>query len=208
MTTLKSLVDETTNIKNEIVECHSNLSSILASKNIEVSEEDKISDLIGKVDLLGEYNKKYLIKDGDLCASITGGWSYYNAGLTTSVGNGYISVPIQNGPLRTDCSYFSTNNPIDLAGYNKLKIEFKNNGTVPAGMRPILIQVKSMKTNDASGLIAEVNGGNFGTTVNNKTILSLDISSINQRCYITDTTGSHESPGTRTDFIYNIWLEK
>lgn len=51
MATLKNLVDETTNIKNEIVDCHSNLSRILTSKNVEVSEEDnKLSSLIDKIE--------------------------------------------------------------------------------------------------------------------------------------------------------------
>ena len=53
MATLKSLVDETTNIKNELKTCHSNLSSALTEKGVEVSSEDKMSSLIDKVGGLG-----------------------------------------------------------------------------------------------------------------------------------------------------------
>lgn len=49
MATLKSLVDETTNIKNELKACHSNLASALTEKEIEVNSEDKLKNLIDKV---------------------------------------------------------------------------------------------------------------------------------------------------------------
>jgi len=49
MATLKSLVDETTSIKDELKNCHSNLSTALSLKGVEVSSEDKMSSLIDKV---------------------------------------------------------------------------------------------------------------------------------------------------------------
>ena len=49
MTTLKTLVDETTNIKNELVECHTNLKNNLSAKGVEVSSSDKMSNLVDKV---------------------------------------------------------------------------------------------------------------------------------------------------------------
>ena len=55
MATLKELVDEVINIENDIVECRANLSNILKSKNIEVDEQDTISDLIEKSDVLCNY---------------------------------------------------------------------------------------------------------------------------------------------------------
>ena len=42
MATLKSLVDETTNIKNELKECHSNLKNNLIEKGVECSDMDKM----------------------------------------------------------------------------------------------------------------------------------------------------------------------
>lgn len=49
MATLKNLVDETTNIKNELVVCHTNLKNNLLLKGVEVANQDKISTLINKV---------------------------------------------------------------------------------------------------------------------------------------------------------------
>ena len=49
MATLKSLVDETTNIKNELVECYTNLKNNLITKGIDVGSFDKLSALVGKI---------------------------------------------------------------------------------------------------------------------------------------------------------------
>ena len=49
MATLKSLVDETTNIKNEIKTCHANLKNNLIEKGVECSDTDKMLILINKV---------------------------------------------------------------------------------------------------------------------------------------------------------------
>ena len=58
MATLKNLVDETTNIKNELVECHTNLKNNLIEKGVECSDTDKMSSLIDKV-LNIELGKKW-----------------------------------------------------------------------------------------------------------------------------------------------------
>ena len=52
MATLKTLVDETTNIKNELVICHSKLKNNLIGKGVECSDTDKMSSLINKVNSL------------------------------------------------------------------------------------------------------------------------------------------------------------
>ena len=52
MATLKSLVDETTNIKNELVTCHSNLKNNLIGKGVECSDTDKMLSLIEKVNTI------------------------------------------------------------------------------------------------------------------------------------------------------------
>lgn len=49
MSTLKNLINETTNIKNELVTCHSNLKSTLIAKGIECSDSDRILNLVDKV---------------------------------------------------------------------------------------------------------------------------------------------------------------
>ena len=53
MATLKSLVDETTDIKDELKSCHSNLKNTLIGKGVECSDTDKMSSLIDKVEVLG-----------------------------------------------------------------------------------------------------------------------------------------------------------
>jgi hypothetical protein len=60
MSTLKQLVDETTNIKNELKTCYANLKNNLVNKKIQVNNNDKILDLINKIpDIKGEL--KYAI---------------------------------------------------------------------------------------------------------------------------------------------------
>ena len=52
MATLKELVNETTNIKDELKTCHSNLSSALTEKGVSVTSEDKMPNLIDKINSL------------------------------------------------------------------------------------------------------------------------------------------------------------
>ena len=49
MSTLKELVNETTNIKNELKTCHTNLKSNLIEKGVECSDTDKLLSLVDKV---------------------------------------------------------------------------------------------------------------------------------------------------------------
>lgn len=87
MATLKQLVDETTNIKNELISCHSDLKNNLINEGVEILDSDKMSDLIDKLvknsigasnfykiygspfkmnDLLNSYNPFFTIKDDNL----------------------------------------------------------------------------------------------------------------------------------------------
>ena len=57
MATLKSLVDETSNIKNELDECHTNLKTNLVAKGVECSATDKMLNLINKINYIQQsYN--------------------------------------------------------------------------------------------------------------------------------------------------------
>ena len=49
MSTLKELVNETTNIKNELVACHTNLKNNLIDKGVVCSSTDKLLSLVDKV---------------------------------------------------------------------------------------------------------------------------------------------------------------
>lgn len=59
MSTLKQLVDETTNIKNELKTCHANLKTNLIDKGVECSNTDKLLSLVGKVEEI-ELGKKFI----------------------------------------------------------------------------------------------------------------------------------------------------
>ena len=56
MATLKNLVDETTNIKNELISYHSDFKNNLVDKGVEVLETYKIGDLINSIKDLKNYN--------------------------------------------------------------------------------------------------------------------------------------------------------
>ena len=62
MTTLKKLVDETTNIKDELVTCHTNLKNNLITKGVECSDADKLSSLVNKV---GEISTVVTVESSD-----------------------------------------------------------------------------------------------------------------------------------------------
>ena len=59
MSTLKQLVDETTNIKNELKTCHTNLKNNLIEKGVECSDTDKLLSLANKVGEI-ELGKKFI----------------------------------------------------------------------------------------------------------------------------------------------------
>lgn len=59
MSTLKQLVDETTNIKDEIITCHANLKNNLIEKGVECSDTDKLLRLANKVGEI-ELGKKFI----------------------------------------------------------------------------------------------------------------------------------------------------
>ena len=59
MATLKSLVDETTNIKDELIECHNNLKNNLIKKGVECSNSDKMPSLIDEVIYMKAVNFGY-----------------------------------------------------------------------------------------------------------------------------------------------------
>ena len=58
MSTLKQLVDETSNIKNELITCHANLKTNLIDKGVECSNADKLLSLANKVGEI-ELGKKW-----------------------------------------------------------------------------------------------------------------------------------------------------
>ena len=209
MATLKSLVDETTDIKNEIVECHSNLLSMLTSKNVEVSEEDKMLDLIGKVDLLDEYCPPlYLYKEGDKCIDITGDWidkfeyEYYstnNTALTFNSDHIYIKATGVNSA--DSWRGIITTNKINLSKYSKLNFEYEilQCSSSGANLNLSIDSNQSFKDGRISGI--SLNG------VTGRAIKSVLISSTDG--YIGLFSNTNGSSSYNIVFkVYNIWLEK
>ena len=122
MATLKQLVDETTNIKNDIVTCHTNLKNNLTEKGVECSDTDKMPILIekiknlrsepemiegSKVTLLNDttiygsyynstptYHTRYYVKyNGEVTINIT----HYKEFTTGFEGTGYAIVDVLRG---------------------------------------------------------------------------------------------------------------
>lgn len=209
MTTLKSLVNETTNIKNEIVECHGNLSSILTSKNVEVAEEDKMSDLIGKVDLLGNYDdgKLWLYKEGDECSSVTGGWikgHVYNTTSTTNFVKNADNITLTSSSnTRVTCL---TSNLINVKGYSKLNVEVMVTSKGTSCIRVAVSTNKNTNCENTSGDIAKSATWQENMTLNSRKVISLDISNANTSCYI--GIANQSNSGTLKFNIFNVWLEK
>lgn len=123
MATLKNLVDETTNIKNELVTCHSNLKNNLTAKGVECSDTDKISSLIDKVEdvvvlpniIPGNSNQMY----------------YEDVKITTSH-TSYLEVH-QINPFKFDgnyrlCTYHRRTG--GASGYQYLYFEIERNSSV------------------------------------------------------------------------------
>ena len=90
MATLKSLVDETTNIKNELKSCHSNLKNNLINKGVSISSGDKLSTLVNKTNELGvKINKQ----SGELVLNNTN--SSYDIAISKIDLNKSVSVGVQ-----------------------------------------------------------------------------------------------------------------
>lgn len=199
MTTLKSLVCETTNIKNEIVECRGNLSRILESKNIQISEDERIIDMINKVNQLGD-NKYYLYKYGNEYVDRTGGWNSYD-GWT---GGGKFNEWLKNsdhlyvGEIY-DCIGFICES-IDFTMYNKICVEGEIITNTDASSMNVYVK-------DAypynSTLLASA-----GTKTVGKNLITVDISKVSgiHKLGIESYTGTTTT--AKFEFkVYKVWLE-
>lgn len=184
------------------------LSSILTSKSVEVLEEDKMSDLIGKVDLLGEYDdgKLYLYKDGDECIDLTGGW--LKGGYTR--GTGTLTKEDDCMELYTNTSANQTvtvltKNKVNLTGYSKIAYDLTLTASPDAEWSNVGVtdSVSSTSNNPISSTAFE-EGKKY---INEDITIFCDISNINSNKYVfvCNNTGVNT---TATFKIKNIWLEK
>ena len=181
------------------------LSSILTSKNVEVTEEDKMSDLIGKVDLLGEYDGPilYLYKEGDECTDVTGGWgitnSSHNVTTPTYERTDRLRAHIVCGNSNGHHCGFISNKAIDLTGYSKIYFDMSNYHTDEFDRG--LINIKS-----GSSSVASIGSPAYENAP--RQIREIDISNINTSCIIQITAETVWNGKQAEVVIYNIWLEK
>lgn len=195
------------------------LSSILTSKNVEVSEEDKMSDLIGKVDLLGEYDdsKLWLYKDGDNLKNISKVAKNEN-------GNGVISVSFDNecikiinnenstsGATSNNALSIGINSKIDISKYTKIKCEFTSIvNNYNTGKTSIILLSSSNYTynawqEDYVGVFSKYRK-QLGNEA--KAIVECDITNINELSYISVNVVGNNSMRSASVSIHKIWLEK
>lgn len=178
------------------------LSSILTSKNVEVSEEDKMSDLIGKVNELGDVPPPplYLYKEGDECVNITGGWTIQNV-----MGRTPKTIEKQTNRLYVDSAsdaigIFKTLNAISLSNYNKLCVDFECTIT-PSTYAKTSFEVRDGNDFTSNSVIAF-----YKTTISvSRQVVEIDISNITSSLYIGSYTNHYTQNSTS---IYNIWLEE
>ena len=212
MATLKTLVNETTNIKNELVECRDNLKQILIDKKMEgLDGNDNLSTLINKVDDFDEFIPPilYLYKNGDECMDVTGGWVFGG-----SVGSSNLSSGSYVREKRSDCIYMKTNstgsahyeanckieNYMNFKNYNTLCIDCNIGHTTEVSKDFIRIW-----DNSGDNLVAKYTLG--PNKILDRQILRVDLSLLGSgSIYICSPT---QKNGKWAEMImYNCWLER
>ena len=204
MATLKSLVDETTNIKNEIVECRDALKQILIDKKIEgLENENKIPNLINKVNDLENpnANKLWLYKDGVEYSPISSFplKASHTRGIE-DIGQSYIQISCtaNNSSVMSRIGF---TNLIDLSLYKKIYIEWEfTQSHVDNQIFGELVISSSKDFN--TGVISSVSDLTKG-----KKTSSIDISNIKSMVYVSIFLSCYGF-NSQTVKIYRIWLEK
>ena len=211
MATLKSLVDETTSIKNEIVECRDILKQILIDKKIEdLDFEYKLPNLISKVNLFDNYlyggTTLFLYKNGDEYSQVTGTWSEVASKNNGSITKNTSSIKLSANLNTVDSAYrvIGINKPIDISKYKKIHISIKSlSVTGGAYFTMRLSEIRSSASSDAfANITIKENLSNVTKT--------LDVSSFNKTCFVTigvDTGASSGSKSISLEFN-QVWLEK
>ena len=155
------------------------------------------------IETVGQYpvtitGKLYLYNLGDECESITGGWfkNYYGNGSSGTAQKNDRSMTVRgaNNSNGAECGVM-TKNSIDFSKYMLLNVEVNNLTDVTIGS--IVIELRSSKE-------VPLNGTRYlNTIVKSNGVAVIDISSINNICYI-DLVGYYSSRGGD---IYKVWLE-
>ena len=153
-------------------------------------------------DVIYEDTMLWLYRSGDECEDITGGWGTdgwtstesgwsIGASVTKNADNMYTKAP---GNQRYCVGAMTT--PVDLTGYSKLCMDVQ---TGSATWSLELLVTGSKDYNGANGFLYE------DKSAATRTVVTADISSINQEAYIAFASGGNNA--SRCAYIYNIWLE-
>ena len=181
-------------IDRELISEAKRLKNILISKNVEVSEEDKMSDLIDKVNELEEL-------ESNIFEIYTNGVEYIPikngniSGGSVSKNKSFISLFALNP---RDCAEIVIS-PIDYTKYSKLYIEWENHGTIATEKNAFYSMCKTPENNTC------VKYGTFS-----KEIDVMDISSVNTSDQLAISTLSESNSYSDMSMlkIHRIWLEK
>ena len=218
MATLKSLVDETANIKNEIVECRDTLKQILIDKKLEdLENENKLPILIDKVKEFSAMKEKlWLYKNGNEDIELTHIEPTYGATIVRGEDSININANTKTSASYQSCLTLYNKSKIDLSEYNKLKVEFT--GTLSSGNygsnegARVTIGTDDNINNLWSPTVRSEYICPQSQTVNlDNYVLELDISNINKLTYVSvaTRTGATNRPLNKSDIhIYKIYLEK
>ena len=223
MATLKSLVDETTNIKDDIIECRDTWKQILIDKHIsEAENENKLYPLIT---LLNDYairpSKKYLYKEGDECVDVTGGWLLCGNGACSD-NSGYTLVnPVKNSTYISigdssssiyGISQIKTSNLVNLSQYNTLYIDAEITSAYANGQSACSTEVLLFSTNPnlnywiTSNYATEI-CSKLDSTMSGRRIIQLDISNVTSAYILFKVYALYTPAQYRMENLYNIWVE-
>lgn len=208
---LKDVIDRQELLNNSIEVQKNNLKNILVGKNVEVAEEEnKLSSLIDKVDLLGEYDddKLYLYKDGVFKnynhSILKVGNVYGNSALNDN----FINLAI-NTTSSSQWSYIglSSTNTIDVSDYKKLNVKVKYNKFTPNNSSNIETLATLRRENSLdTDKIASIKV--ISMTTNNEYTYSLDISNLTGNYVCQFVIGAYMVVSNIDVNIYQMWLEK
>ena len=207
MVIFKNLIDETTHIKNEIIEFRNSLRDILISKNVEVSDnENRLPVLIDKIDLLDCTPSLY--KKGNECDNITGGYSDkfdYDVSSTNNTNlvfnSDHVSISATGVNSSNNYRYAVTNKLIDLSSYSSIIIEYEILSVSSSGANLYLAVDNNQSYKD--GRIASVFLNQVGNYKARLSIESLDVGYV---YFGVITNGSLQYNISAK--IYNVYLEK
>ena len=184
MSTLKSLVDETTNIKDDIVSCRNNLENNLKSKGVEVIPGTKMSILIDKVTSLEPPLPKevFIYKNGNEFNNLTGGWNniLLSTESTFTKNPTFMNVKAKrSGGGYGGLVGIQTEYKLDLSQFKSISVKININ-TCGSGGKFKLV-VNTSKGNDLNTIAF-----NEVSVVELKEyVINLDISNINDLSYVT-----------------------